>query len=403
MRVRTKLLTAVFSMGLAALVAFTPGLEIFAQDTIGLGTSKDDMSFQGTGTQVINVVWQNCGNSGCSMSGSAIRMREFQVVGAYKFLSPGPRPFKLIATPGLGLFDIEQSSPISFEYTSPHGSLQGMVHFASVVQNTGSIAASLTGTLQVTGGTFAPAFASGPGIMSLTVAVGKKNLSTLVASNYDISGAIDATSMLTPPALCRTGSAILANVNGAPLPGGTIWFNANFRATGAHDGTYLQFQGGFVQFASRGNDQILHVPNAVVTFSASVTCPSTTYDASTDTWQTTVPLKGTEEIFLSGFALPVPASGFPGGLPQVSWSESFASNTPGISMQWRWSAEVFSSFSTDYNSLGIKPAQPEACARNQGDPAGRPENFTRFTVGESSRPEAVNSWSEAASAHANCP
>lgn len=393
----------ILSLGLALLVNVLAESILVAQDTIALGTSKEQMTFQGTGTQVINVVWQNCNTDGCTLSGYATRMRDFEPTGEYRFVSTSPRPFKLLATAGIGLFDVDQSARILFTYTSPRGTLSGNAHFGSTVQNAGRIAASLSGTLEVTGGTLASAFASGPALLSLTLAIGKTHLSTLVGSTSWINGAIDASSMLTPPTVCRAGSTILAKLDGTPLPGGAIWFTANFRAGGVRDGTYLAFQGGFVQFSNQGKDQILHVPNAVVTFSSSAGCPSTQYDSGTDTWHTTVPLHGSDEIFLSGFSFPIPTSGLAGGIQQVVWNESFASNTPDLVVDWRWTAEVFRSFSSDYNSLGVTPAFPDACLRNSSGRAGMPENIANLAVGGGSGGARPVAWSTPSTARANCP
>ena len=95
----------------------------------------------------------------------------------------------------------------------------------------------------------------------------------------------------------------------------------------------------------------LAVPNAVITFSSSASCASTFFDTTTMTWHTTVPIGGSDEIFLSGLALMVPASGLPGGINPVVWNGTFSSNTSGVSVQWKWGAAVYTSFSTDYNSL----------------------------------------------------
>ena len=387
---------------LILLIVSVAGPTVFAQDVIGMGSSKGEMTFQGTGTQIINVAWQNCNSSGCTLEGTATRTAEFRPVGMYKFSSTTARPFKLVATSGVGLFNVDQSSTISFSYTASDGTLVGLAHFTSILQNQGSIAAYLTGTLEVTGGSFGPDFASGPGSLNLTLAIGKNNLSTLVGTTGSISGGIGNLSSLTPASPCRAASMILSTVNGTPAPGGSIWFNANFSVTGIHDGTVLQFQGAFIQFPANGNTYILHVPNAVITFSSSVSCASTSFDPGTNTWQTTVPVSGTNEIFLSGVSFPVPASGLQGGLNLVNWSESFASNTPGVSIQWRWNATVFSSFSTDYNSLGVKPSHQSACLHNNDDPAGTPEKFRNSVVG-GARGATSASWSATATAQANCP
>lgn len=388
------------TMGLALIILAMGGTTVFAQDTIGLGNSKGEMSFQGTGTEVINVVWQNCDSNGCTMEGSATKSSALSPVGTYKFSAATARPFKVVASPAVGLFSVDQASAISFSYASPQGTLLGQAHFTSLLHNLGSVVAYLTGTLEVTGGTFGPDFASGPGGLNLTLAVGKKNLSTLVDATTTINGGIDNPSSLTPPSTCKAASMIPSNVNGTPMPGGSIWFSASFSASGIQDGTFLHFQGGFIQFQANGTTHFLHVPNAVVTFSSSAKCASTSFNSGNNIWTTTVPVSGSDEVFLSGVTFPVPASGIQDGIKLVNWSESFASNTSGVSIQWKWSAEVFSTFSTGYDSLGVKPSRRNACPFNNDDPAGTPEKFVNAAVGGAS---ATASWSDPATAQANCP
>jgi hypothetical protein len=142
----------------------------------------------------------------------------------------------------------------------------------------------------------------------------------------------------------------------------------------------------------------------MVTFSSSVSCASTKFDPGTNIWETTVPVSGGDEIFLSGVTFPVPASGLQGGINLVNWSESFGSNTADVSIRWNWAAAVFSSFSTDYNSLGVKPTRGNACLYNNDDPAGTPEKFANLTVGGGrGAASATTPWSETVAAQANCP
>ncbi len=120
------------------------------------------------------------------------------------------------------------------------------------------------------------------------------------------------------------------------------------------------------------------------------------------TWHTTVPIGGSDEIFLSGLAFMVPASGLSGGINPVVWTGTFSSNTPGVSVHWKWGAAVYTSFSTDYNSLAVKAAHTNTCAFNNSDHAGTPENFKSSVVGGARGGGGSNftgSWSGTASAN----
>jgi hypothetical protein len=103
--------------------------------------------------------------------------------------------------------------------------------------------------------------------------------------------------------------AVSTNFNGTPVNGGSyVWFNANFAASGIPAaGAMISLTGSTITFTA-DHPYELPVPNALITFSANITCASTSFDPITNTWLTTVPISGSDEIFLSGLAFPVPAS-----------------------------------------------------------------------------------------------
>jgi hypothetical protein len=158
------------------------------------------------------------------------------------------------------------------------------------------------------------------------------------------------------------------------LPGDSLWFNANFTVKN------IPSTGGVITFT---NSRIVDVetgalftssaPNAQITFSPTATCSSTTFSTMTNTWITTVPLKGDDEIFLTGVAIPVPSSGVPGGI-NVTWSGTFnTTGAPGMSIEWKWGAAVYSSIATDSNLLEVKAGHHTACRQSNGDHAATPE------------------------------
>ena len=196
-----------------------------------------------------------------------------------------------------------------------------------------------------------------------------------------------------PPPPCGTTSSNVSNFNGTPISGGDyIWFNANFSASGIPaTGATVTFRDSTIQFTA---DQTynLTVPNAQISFSPTATCASTTFDSATNTWNTIVPIAGSDEIFLSGLSFPVPASfANAGGLVSgaVSWQGTFGSTSNAVSISWKWGAAVYTTFSTDYNALGVKPTHTNACAYSNSDHAGTPEGvdaqsgnpFKSFVIG----------------------
>jgi hypothetical protein len=184
---------------------------------------------------------------------------------------------------------------------------------------------------------------------------------------------------------CSAKSSNAANFNGTAINGGDfIWFNANFTASGIPSkGTTVTFTNSTISFTANGVNYNLAVPDSTITFSASATCATVSFDKVNNQWDVVLPVSGSDEIFLSGLAFPVPAAGLPGGIHNVTWSGTFGTNSSGATFQWKWGAAVYSSFSTDYSSLDVKPAHQNACAFNNGDHAGTPENaaFQSSVVG----------------------
>jgi hypothetical protein len=169
----------------------------------------------------------------------------------------------------------------------------------------------------------------------------------------------------------------VSNFNGTPITAGNfIWFNANFTANGVPtNGAMVTFTGSTININGKP------VPNAKITFSPNVTCLSTTYDSATNTFVTTAPTKGSDEIFLTALSFPVPA-GFGTVSGNVTWNGTFGTNTPGVTGNWKWGAAVYTSpcFTTDYNALAPLAAHGNACVGNSGgDHAGTPEGTSSAT------------------------
>jgi hypothetical protein len=172
----------------------------------------------------------------------------------------------------------------------------------------------------------------------------------------------------TPCPPCPT-SAIQSNFNGTAIGAGdTIWFNAHIQASGIpSSGATISFSCSTITSSAF----TASVPDGVIIFSPTATCASTSF--SNNTWTTTVPVSGSDEIFLTGLGFPVP-SGLPGGGISPTWGGIFSASVPGISVQWQWGAAVYTCFPADPNMLDLKPTHQNACNVNNGDHAGTPEN-----------------------------
>ena len=84
-------------------------------------------------------------------------------------------------------------------------------------------------------------------------------------------------------------------------------------------------------------------------------------------------------MFMGGFGYHVPVA-LPGGIKPVTWKATFSSDRPGVSLEWQWSAAVYTSFDAP-GLLGVKPVDdPKASAYKNSDRAGTPESFKRFVT-----------------------
>jgi hypothetical protein len=132
---------------------------------------------------------------------------------------------------------------------------------------------------------------------------------------------------------------------------------------------------------------LLTVPDSEITFSSSTTVATTHFEVlsaeigSPFGWDTDLPfasLAGND--FLAGLTFKVPASGLPAGIKNVIWQATFSSSASGLTVNWQWGAAAYTSFSTSYNALGVKPVDDNKASFYQNsDHAGTPENF-RFSV-----------------------
>lgn len=202
--------------------------------------------------------------------------------------------------------------------------------------------------------------------------------------------AITATN-LTPSGVT---SSTAANFNGTAIPSGDdVWFSAVGKVSGLGSSPVNIFiSNSTIAFTVNGTTTTVSVPNAILTFDPNATTATTTFNTGLNRWQTVVPSGGLAgNVFLDGVPLPLP-NGLPGGIKNVTWSASFATDTPGIKLNWQWAAAAYSSLAlncgsdapgvVDLNCLGVKPVDDNKASQYQNsDHAGTPENSKTNVVG----------------------
>ncbi|HET9407547.1 MAG TPA: Ig-like domain repeat protein [Candidatus Sulfotelmatobacter sp.] len=173
--------------------------------------------------------------------------------------------------------------------------------------------------------------------------------------------------------------------------GNLIWFTAvvnNVSGLPASQQVKLYLTNSSISFTANNSSYTVPVANSVVTFnSASQSSGAKTgYDLANNRWSTNVAKTGlTGNTFVAGVAFQVPTGGFPTGIQNVTWSSSYSTDTPGVTLQWQWAAGVYTSLNTTYatstnsNVLGVNPEDGSGNAYGS-DPAGTPEAYKQFAT-----------------------
>ncbi len=167
--------------------------------------------------------------------------------------------------------------------------------------------------------------------------------------------------------------SIRSSFNPTPIQTGTtIWFNSVLARKGPNSTNAVTFRFFGQQITS--SNFMVNVPDAIITFDPAATTATTSFAGGQ--WVTRVPSSGVAgQTFLSGVGYMVP-SNLPGGINPVTWSGTFLCDTPGVTLEWKWAAAVYTSFSADPSALGVKPVDDaKASAFKNADHAGTPENY----------------------------
>jgi hypothetical protein len=157
--------------------------------------------------------------------------------------------------------------------------------------------------------------------------------SGLTSGNYDITYV--AGTLLVGNATSQT-----ANFNGTAIPAGNyVWFSSVLKPSGlsSTEATTIWFVNQTITIGS----QVVPVPNASITYHPRAGTSSTVFTAD-GWWKTDVYLGSglSGNQFLSGLGFYLP-SGLAGGTKNVTWSGVLFTDQPGVSLNWKWVAAVY--------------------------------------------------------------
>jgi uncharacterized repeat protein (TIGR01451 family) len=177
---------------------------------------------------------------------------------------------------------------------------------------------------------------------------------------------------------------ITLSFNGTPIPhGNTIWFNGELKPQGLPSTgiTTIWAIGGTITFSAGGVTYSVPVPSSRVTFDPSVSTGSTAYDTVHSQWITRLPTRFSGNAFMAAVPFPVP-SDLPGGIGNVVWSTHFVTNQSGVSITPMASAAVYTTFTNDFNAIGVQPVDDSRVSPyDSSDHAGTPELFKAYLTG----------------------
>src|SRR5437667_455663 len=167
--------------------------------------------------------------------------------------------------------------------------------------------------------------------------------STLAAPTTTTATTPSSTSSTTLPACSPAPVSITSNFNGTAIPKDAfIWFSSVLSVPGPNPAAFtVRCDDSTIAFVAGGEPYVLDVPRAAVAFSPASTLATTEFDSASQEWETVIPSSGDAgNAFVTGLGFQVPVD-FPGGLKQVTWTCQLSSDAPGIRIQWKWAAAVY--------------------------------------------------------------
>lgn len=179
--------------------------------------------------------------------------------------------------------------------------------------------------------------------------------------------------------LCDASTTVSASFNSTPISAGrTVWFVNRIKVSGLGSQTTTIFvRQASVTFSANGVPYTIGIPDTRIIFDPAASQTTTSLDSSIQQWTTRVsPANFSRNVFAGGGAFSAPATGLPGSINPVSWTATLTADQPGVTLTWNWAAAVYTSFSDNYNALGVKPVDGnQQNPYNNNDQAGTPENY----------------------------
>jgi len=173
-----------------------------------------------------------------------------------------------------------------------------------------------------------------------------------------------------------SSASITTNFNGTTIAAGNkIWYNAVLKVNGS--ATYpltIYFNNQTISCSAF----TVTLPNSELILTSAVTTATTVFNGTT--WVTTAPPNESGNYFISGYCDSLKTAITPSIFGNaVTWSGTFLASNANVSINWQWSSAVYTKFTTDMNSVGVKPSDCNSCsAYLNSDNAVTPEHFKSY-------------------------
>lgn len=184
-----------------------------------------------------------------------------------------------------------------------------------------------------------------------------------------------------------TTSSVNLNFNATGIPAGeTIWFNSVLDPSysGGLPVTIFIQSSSLVLTKPSNPTYTINLPDMQITYSSAVTEPSLTYDSVNNIWIQQVPWGVSGNTFMDGIGFVVPAGQNLENYDGL-WTADFSSDQSGVSVNWKSAAAAYTSFSSDPNTLDVKPTDQAFTVAghswNNSNHAGTPEAYKSYVVG----------------------
>ncbi len=203
-----------------------------------------------------------------------------------------------------------------------------------------------------------------------------------------ILAAVAALGGLARPALGQDASPCVSSIrvlfnqygNERIEPGSTIWFSSVLEAIASptpRAQTPLRIDVTQSRITFGNWPYVVTLPDSTILLDDSAQRPVRRWTGGQ--WSIVLAPSQVPEAFFDGIGFAVPEPFVPGFSGPVTWTATFRSSRPGVTVDWAWSAAVYSRFGRN-GYLNIKPTSAAIAPFDNDDPVGTPEFYKRFVI-----------------------